>query len=259
LTLLGNQGSQGSQSSTNRFQGFQGFQGRQGRQGFQGFQGFQGTPPTLPGVTGSWGYQGFQGYQSGTRDLWTTAYQALGSSVLSTSLSVRWISSITTSYTLVNSTLILTAVYVSEPLTITGAMWYQVVQGSYLNTSNNYNGIGLYSYSSGTCTLLTSTTSSTSIWQASANSWNKQAFSSSTFILSGVYFIGGLWNTSSGSPTAPTIGASTANTNAATQSFNFTNSAKIVSISSTTYTSIPTSFSMSSTTGIVNNPYFGLY
>lgn len=120
-----------------------------------------------------------------------------------------------------------------------------MIQGSYLN---NYNGIGLYSYSNGTCTLLTSTTSSTTFWQASANTWNKSAFSTSTFVLSGVYFIGGLWNTSSSSPTAPTIGAAASNVN----------SAKIVSTAST-YTSIPDSFSMSSTIAIANNPYFGLY
>lgn len=149
--------------------------------------------------------------------------------------------------------------YVSEPSTITGAMWYQVTQGSYFNTSNNCNGIGLYLYSSGTCTLLASTTSfSTTFWTASANTWNKSAFSTSTFVLSGVYFIGGLWNNSS-SITAPTIGASTSNINAATQSFNFTNSAKIVSTASSYTSSLPTSFNMSSTTTNINNPYFGLY
>jgi hypothetical protein len=95
------------------------------------------------------------------------------------------------------------AIYVNKEITITGATWFQANQGVY--TATNYNGIALYSESSGTVTLVDSTTNDGNIWKAATTTWNQRAFAGGTQILQpGVYYLMALYNSSSG--TAPSLG-----------------------------------------------------
>jgi hypothetical protein len=96
------------------------------------------------------------------------------------------------------------AIYVNKEITITGATWFQSNQGVY--TASNYNGIALYSESSGTVTLVDSTTNDGNIWKAATTTWQQKAFAGGTRILQpGVYYLMALYNSSSAT-TSPSLG-----------------------------------------------------
>lgn len=168
----------------------------------------------------------------------------------------RLVANITSTYSLLTGTLMLTCVYVPEMSTITGVMWYQSTTGSF--TAANYNGVGLYSHSDGTLTLIASSTSDDSIWKSTASTINQKAFSSSISVPSGVYFIGALYNYTTTQTTQPVIGAGASVVNLAVQTFTLTNSNKFVSVLSS-QTSLPSSLSMSNTTAVANTPFLSLY
>ena len=167
--------------------------------------------------------------------------QALGSTIKGVGLGCRSLSNLTTSLAMTDGQIYLSAYYLPFSATITGAKWFQITAGNY--TADNYNGIGLYTYSGGTLTLVASSTDDGTIWKSSGA--QSKAFSSPYSASAGVYFIGFLYN-SSAQTTAPSfIGAT--NKSAGTY-IDFTNSAKInATINSATMSS---SISMSSTTGV---------
>lgn len=150
----------------------------------------------------------------------TLLYKALGSVILSQDFPVMLSTTVTT---LSNQQLIFVAIYVKDSMTITGVKWSQATQGSY--TATGYNGFGLYTYSAGTLTLVDSTTSSTTIWKATANTVTNIAFASTYLAVSGVYYIGILYQESA-QTTAPTIAAATA-MNSGISTLDFTNSAAL--------------------------------
>lgn len=94
--------------------------------------------------------------------------------------------------------------YVPVSFTATGFKWWQGVQGSY--TSNNYNGIGLFSLSAGTMTLIASSTDDGTIWKA-AQGWASKAFSSTIALTGQTLYVGALLYCRSAETTAPQIGA----------------------------------------------------
>ena len=144
------------------------------------------------------------------------------------------------------------ATYVPITATITGAKFFQVVQGDY--TADNYNGIGLYSYSGGTMTLVASSTNDGNIWKGTASTWQTKAFSATYSATSGLYFVGLLYNNSA-QTTAPTIGSSASST-ANVGANDFTNSAKLVSLVNA-QASLPTPQLMSGTT--LSNLNYGVW
>jgi len=95
------------------------------------------------------------------------------------------------------------AVYLPVAATITGVKFIQTVQGNY--TSNNYNGVGLFTYSAGTLTKVASSTDDGNIWKATASTMSSKAFSSTYAASAGLYFIA-LMYSSSAQVTAPSLG-----------------------------------------------------
>jgi hypothetical protein len=144
-----------------------------------------------------------------------------------------------------SQTLYLLGYYLPKAATITGVKWYQGTQGVY--TASNYNGVGLYTYSGGTLTLVASSTNDGNIWKATGSAWSSKAFTSTYSASKGLYFIGVL-HSASATTTAPTIGSGTAYL-AAVVPFDFTNSAKLQSLIAG-QTSLPSSQAMSATSNL---------
>lgn len=82
-----------------------------------------------------------------------------------------------------DSTGFLVMVHVLKPVTATGVMFVQTQQGSY--TADNYNGIGLYSFSSPILTLTASSPNDGMLWKQASPSLKKQPFSSSVALQAG--------------------------------------------------------------------------
>jgi hypothetical protein len=144
-----------------------------------------------------------------------------------------------------SQTLYLIGYYLPKAGTITGVKWYQGTQGAY--TASNYNGVGLYTYSGGTLTLVASSTNDGNIWKATGSTWSSKAFTSTYSASKGLHFIGFLYS-SSASTTAPTVGTGTAYLAAAIP-FDFTNSAKL-QCSVSGQTSLPSSQAMSAASNL---------
>lgn len=185
------------------------------------------------------------------------AYQDLGSTFKSYPLTMpQGITGITSNTSLTATSARFIIVYIPVGATITGVKWYQTTQGNY--TANNYNGVGLYTYSGGNLTLVASSTDDGNIWKAANNTWSSKAFSSTYVASSGIYVVALLYNAAAGAPQAPVIGAATATSNSAVGNNDFTNSAKISS-SIANQNTLPSSTSMSSLTGNNTNPVIWLY
>jgi len=184
-----------------------------------------------------------------------SGYQGLGSTIKASPLGLNLALNISTQTQLTTASLRLMPVYLSAPATITGVKWYQSIIGSY--TANNYNGVGLYSVSGGTITLIASSTNDGTIWQTFATgSWGNKAFSSPLSNLSaGTYFIGILWNASA-TTTAPSV-QTIASSSASIQSFDFTGG-KLATLLSSQNT-LPSSITLSTTTNSGVSYWLSLY
>lgn len=189
-------------------------------------------------------------------DLSLLALQALGSTIKAQPVGLT-IANISTNFQIADGTLYLIAVYLPIAATITGVKWHQNLAGSY--TSDNYNGVGLYTYSAGTLTLVASSTDDGNIWKATANTFNSKDFSSTYPATAGIYFIGVVWNASV-TVIAPAFSqAATGATPGATiMSVDLTNSAKLFS-SIATQNTLPSPQALSGATLLVSRPYFALY
>ena len=176
------------------------------------------------------------------------AMQALGSTYKSTTVGVD-VSKIAAAQAINANTVYYMVTWIPNDTTLTGVSWYQTVQGVY--TASGYNGVGLYSYSGGTWTLVASSTDDGEIWKATANTYPTKAFSSTYRATRGVYAIAINYNRSIVT-TAPTIARGGVLTNAAVSSIG-TNSAKLYSSSSGS--SLPSSIAASSQS-TVNTPFF---
>jgi hypothetical protein len=169
------------------------------------------------------------------------AFKALGSQAIGFNLtSVNFLVSNQTS--LADQTLTFSAYYVPVGQIITGVKFYQAIQGNY--TANNYNGVGLYTYSGGTMTLVASPTNDGNIWKGTGDTWQTKAFSSTYNAAAGIYFIAALYCRSA-QTTAPQIGTNLYLASLVTV-FDFSNSAKISSTIAA-QTSLPASQASSGT------------
>ena len=161
---------------------------------------------------------------------------------------------VTGSNTIGSGTLEFSAYYITNPQTVTGIKFFQGTQGVY--TANNYNGVGLYSYSGGTLTLVASSTNDGNIWKGTSQTWQTKAFSSPYNASAGIYFVSFLYS-SSAVTTAPAIGQTQALATGSS-AFDFTNSAKI-SANITGQTALPSSQAMSGLTASVRTYILALY
>lgn len=182
-----------------------------------------------------------------------TLLQALGSTVKAGNYLAGVFGDSASSLILADGRLHLMAAYLSQPAIISEIGWHQITQGDY--TADNYNGVGLFTYSGGTTTLVASSTDDGNIWKAAANTYNKKALSTPYSATAGVYFVGLLYN-SSAQVTAPAIARrGTIATNLG--SLDLTNSAKIYSyLASST---MPATQAMSGTTASTFAPIIFLH
>lgn len=184
-----------------------------------------------------------------------SGYQGLGSTIKASPIGLNLSLNISVATAFTTQRLSLMPVYLSAPATITGVKWYQSTIGNY--TANNYNGVGLYSVSGGTITLIASSTNDGNIWQTFATgTWGNKAFSSPlSNQVAGTYFIGALWNASA-TVTAPSIQTFTSST-ASVQAFDFTGG-RLASILAS-QTTLPSPLTLSTTTGASTSFWLSLY
>ena len=182
-------------------------------------------------------------------------YQGLGSTIKAAPIGLNLLNNFSVAYGLLSQRLILVPVYLSAPATITGVKWFQQVIGSY--TANNYNGVGLYSVSGGTITLIASSTNDGTIWQTFAtNTWGNKAFSSPVSNLAaGTYFIGALY-CSSAQVTGPQV-ASITTSPIVVLPFDFTGGRLTNLLAS--QTTLPSPLALSTTTNQTSTLWLSLY
>lgn len=181
------------------------------------------------------------------------AYQALGSTIIAQNVN-GGLGDSTGTNTMIDNRVYYMGVYLRKGQTITGVKWEQVTQGSY--TADGYNGVGLYTYSGGTLTLVASSTDDGNIWKATSATIASKAFSTPYVATAGLYFVAHLY-CSSVQTTAPVTGAifGSIGSNVTTD---FTNSAKLNGLQSG-QTSLPATVAMSSITAYFVEPWAGLY
>jgi len=187
--------------------------------------------------------------------IFASGLQALGSTIKGINLGTPVLYSLGAAAVLTSGAVRFVPYYLVNPATITGVKFYQANTANYVG--NNYNGVGLYSYSAGTLTLVASTTNAASFWINTINTWVTKAFSSPYSAPAGVYYIGMMYSFSSQTTAPQTIAGSTANVGFATM--DLTNSAKISAVSATGQTVLPSSIAMSSINSAVNVPLIYLY
>ncbi len=181
------------------------------------------------------------------------AYQALGSTIVAQNVN-GGLGDSTGTNTMIDNRVYYMGVYLKKARTITGVKWEQVTQGNY--TADGYNGVGLYTYSGGTLTLVASSTDDGNIWKATSATIASKAFSSTYAATAGLYFVAHLY-CNSAQTTAPVTGSilGSVGSNVTTD---FTNSAKLNGLQSG-QTSLPATVAMSSITAYFVEPWAGLY
>lgn len=181
---------------------------------------------------------------------------ALGSTIKATTFPFdhgAW-SFITNTVALVNQQLLLLPLYLQQTLTLTGVKIHCPNTGNY--TGNNYNGVGLYTYSSGTLTRVAFTTNDANFWKPTANVVTAKPFATPYSATAGMYFLGALY-CNSAQTTAPTL-LNVSMGSTTTASLDFTNSAKIFGTVST-LTALPATQAMSGVTARGNGNMMFVY
>ena len=149
----------------------------------------------------------------------------------------------------------LSAVWLPVAATITGVRYYVSQQGAF--TGDNENRIGLYTWSSGTLTLVASSADDANIWKASTGFATK-AFSSTYAASAGLYFVWGLYNYSA-QTTAPRLATGgTILFAAAATLMGMANTSK-VSMNQNPHNTLPSSITVSATSNQAQNIWFALY
>jgi hypothetical protein len=190
-----------------------------------------------------------------SKDYGRKAMEALGSAVKAITVGTDAISNVTTTAAMVDGTRLFNAVWLNTAETITGVKFYQGTQGSF--TGDNFNGIGLYSYSGGTLTQVAVTANDANIWKGSSASWQTVAFTTPAALQPGIYFYCFMYSNSA-ETTAPTIGCAQAWGASGMPVGDFTNSAKLT-CNQTSQTTMPASVAMTSLSGFTTRQFAMLY
>lgn len=178
--------------------------------------------------------------------------QALGSVIQYTSIGNDIL---TQTATLSDGTARYIAIYIDRSSTITGVKWYQSTIGNY--TADNFNGIGLYSYSGGIMTQVAITANNGNIWKASSNTYPSEAFTSPYSASPGVYFLAMLYNQSA-QVAAPVFATATPYGTANHVVFDLTNGAAIMG-TITGQNTLPASQDWATVTVSGSSPWLALY
>lgn len=162
-------------------------------------------------------------------------------------------SQVTTSVALLDGHLRMVAVQVTEATTLTGATFYQVIQGSY--TADNTNGIALCTYVAGVLTVVAQTANDGNCWKGTAGSFVSVPFTTPYVAAIGTYFLYANYN-SSAQTTGPTVGVFP---NLFTTAVNdFTNTAKLSGLM-TTQPTYPTPQNISAVTANATPMFMEVY
>jgi hypothetical protein len=148
------------------------------------------------------------------------------------------------------------AVWITKTTTITGVKWYQTAAGSY--TASDYNGVGLYSHSSGTLTQVASSTNDGNIWKATTSTLASKAFTSTYSAAPGLYYIAAIYCFSAQVTIPSLAGTGTLGAGAAFNNYDFTNSNKLVGYTLSA-TALPATQALSSVNQSVSRFSFYLY
>jgi len=198
------------------------------------------------------GNKTFTGSISGVDSWQLKAIQALGSPIKSSPIGGSFMPNTGTG--MVSTRSYFNAVYLEKDTTSTGVAFFQVTQGVF--TANNFNGLGLYSYSGGTVTQIAITANDGNNWKNASNTWVQVAWTSPVVLTAGVYFIGMLYS-SSAQTTAPSIGSTSIFNNQNYFAPLTTNSSRLFGGVINTVTSLPASQACSAWTNI--STYFSVY
>lgn len=175
----------------------------------------------------------------------------LGSSILAQSFPIQYA---TSDSAILDGRFRFSAIRLAQGATLTGIRCFPTVTGDY--TGDNNNRAGLYSYSSGTITLVASCSNNANLWKSTAGALQSIPFSATYDAQAGFYIVGMVYNNSA-QVTAPSFAGITV-VNAGIASLDFTNSAKMFGLM-TGQTDLPASQAMSGVTATSFNTWFALY
>lgn len=154
-----------------------------------------------------------------------------------------------------------TPIHVPYQMTISGMRWYRSITGG-VYVANNYNGVALYSYSNGTCTLVASSSNTPNIWSSSyaaaANIYTTCSFTSTYNAAPGIYFAVGIYNHLT-QTTAPVLGSGpSAIFNVNNVAYDYPNGGKHFFTIAMSGSALQ-SFALAGASATVNQVYFALY
>ena len=145
------------------------------------------------------------------------------------------------------------AIYIRNTTTITGVKFFLATQGAF--TGDNYNGVGLFSYSGGTLTLVASSTDDGgALWKQTGGAVQLKAFSSTYSAAPGIYYVSFVYNQSSAT-TAPSLSGATNMVALGVSAMDFTNSAGIGMVKGPT-TAFPATIAASAMGGKSQNRFW---
>ena len=126
----------------------------------------------------------------------TEALSGIGSTVKAEPVYGTLASTVGTAINPISQRLYLLAVWLPKATVLTGVKWVQNTVGTYV--ASNYNGVGLYTLSSGTFTRVAFSTNDGGTWAlAGGNTLKQKAFSSTYSASAGLYYAAMLYSSSS--------------------------------------------------------------
>jgi hypothetical protein len=182
--------------------------------------------------------------------------QAMGSELKAQTIGLPIVAANAAALSVTDAALRCTALWLSQNATLTGVAFFLRTQGNF--TADNNNKVGLYSYSSGTLTLVASSADDpTTIWKGTGNTLIKVPFTGTYAAAKGLYFVAFLYNNSA-QVTAPAIAVGTTLATANMGVLDFTNSGKLVT-SLGLQTDLPTPTALSGHVAATSIPWVAVY
>ena len=193
-------------------------------------------------------------------DITLVAMQAMGSSLKGFNIGLPNPTLINITYLIPSGVGVYEAIYIPQSTTISGIKFFQFAQGNF--TANNFNGVALYSSSSGTLTRIGLSKNNGNIWKNAAASWNTQAFDSIApgTLSAGIYYAMALYSTNN-QVTQPGLGCgiSATTTLANVGIVDFTNSHKFSGTAGSSLSAPPSSLNANTVTSIQQKLSLYLY
>lgn len=128
------------------------------------------------------------------QDATAKGLQALGSTIKGVTIGITYTLQGNYGIALENTAVVMSAIYIGAPTTLNGVKTIMKTQGAY--TASGYNGVGIYSVSGGTLSLVASSADDGNIWKAGSGNVITKAFSSPYVAAPGVYYAALIYNRS---------------------------------------------------------------